>query len=132
MGALRAGSALTLTGIDCGRGAGINMFVRAANFGAGGTYPMGDGDGSVHIDWTPDARTSTAANEMWSAPGMARVVNNVLVRGGSGSLTISSISAEWVSGSFSFEVVPSPSNRDTGTKMLQGNFELSFRQRTLC
>ena len=132
MGGLRAGSSLTLTGADCGRGAGINMLIRATNFGAGGTCPMGEGDGGASITWTPDARTSAAANEAWSAAGIARVVNNTIVRGGSGSLTITSISGDWVSGSFSFEVVPNPSNRDTGRKMLQGNFELSFRQRTIC
>jgi len=132
MSALRAGSNLSLTGADCGRGAIFGILIRAANLSAGGTYPVGELDGTASINWTPDARTSAAANEAWSAPGLPRVVNNVLVRGGSGTVTISSISGDWVSGTFSFEVVPNPSNRDTGMKTLQGSFELSFRERTIC
>ena len=108
------------------------MLVRAANFTAGGTYSVGDGDGGASVNWTPDARTGAAAGEAWSAPGISRVVNNTIVRSGSGSLTVSSISGDWISGTFSFEVAPNPSNRDTATKMLQGSFDLSFRERTIC
>ena len=132
MGALRAGSALSLTAGDCGSGAVLSMLVRAANFTSGQTYQVGDGDGMVTANWTPDARTGAAAGEAWSAPGLSRVGNNVIVRPGSGLLTITSISADWVAGTFTFENLANPSNRDVGTKTVQGSFELSFRERTIC
>ena len=125
--ALRAGSALIVTGGDCSSGAFLNINVPNLSVG---TY--GVGPGAVTVSWTPDARTASAANEAWSAPGIPRVVGNAIVSGGSGSVTISSISSDWVSGSFSAEVVASPSNRDTGAKTVQGSFELSFRDRTIC
>jgi hypothetical protein len=124
---LRAGSALSLVGGDCGSGASLGIMV--PNLSAG-TY--GVGPGAVTVSWTPDARTSNAAQEAWQAPGTPRVVGNAIFSGGSGSVTISSISSDWVSGSFSVEVVANPSNRDTGSKTVQGIFELSFRERTIC
>jgi hypothetical protein len=126
-GALRAGVGLSVTGAVCGSGAILSITVPNPS---AGTYSVGPG--AVTVSWTPDARTGSAANESWSAPGTPRVVGNVLVTGGSGSVTISNVSSDWVSGSFSAEVVASPSNRDTGSKTLQGNFELSFRERTIC
>ena len=126
-GALRAGSVLSVTGNDCGSGAHLSINVPNLSVG---TY--GVGPGAVTVSWTPDARTSSAANEAWYAPGTPRVVGNAFVTGGSGSVTILSISSDWVSGSFSAEVVANPSNRDTGPKTVQGSFELSFRDRTIC
>ena len=108
------------------------MLVRSPNLTAGGVYQVGEGDGRVSVNWTPNARTGAAASEAWSAPGTPRLVGGTFVRGGSGSVTISSISGDWITGTFSFEVVAEPSNRDTATKTLQGSFELSFRQRTIC
>lgn len=126
-GALRAGSALSVTGGNCGSGAILNINVPNLSVG---TY--GVGPGAATISWTPDARTGSAANEAWYAPGTPRVVGNTIVSGGSGTVTISSISSDWVSGSFSAEVVANASNRDTTSKTVLGNFELSFRERTIC
>ncbi|NOT27724.1 MAG: hypothetical protein HOP16_16680 [Acidobacteria bacterium] len=126
-GALRAGAVLSLTGGNCSAGAIINLNVPSL---APGTYNVGPN--AVNVTWTPDARTGSAANEAWHAPAIPRVVNNVLVAGGSGSVTISSISSEWVSGTFTAEAVAGPTNRETGARMIQGSFELSFRERTIC
>ncbi len=128
-GALRAGSSISLTAANCSSGAIISILLRAPNQTVPGTYPISD---DVSVSWTPDARSSGSASEAWQAPGQSRVVNNAFVRGGSGSVTISSISGDWVSGGFNVEVIADPSNRDTGNKTLQGTFELSFRERTIC
>ena len=127
--ALRVNSVLSMAAANCGSGAGLGVMVTMPNWSAG-TYPVGSG--SVSITWTPDARTSQAAGEAWSAPGIPRVVNNVIVSGGSGSVAISSVSADWVSGSFTAEVVANPSNRDTAPKTIQGSFELPIRDRAVC
>ena len=128
-GALGAGSFLTLTGSDCGSGAHLNMSIDAPNLSAG-TYAVESG--AVSVNWTPDARTGQAAQEAWYAPGTPRVVGNAIVSGGSGSVTISSISPDWVSGSFNVEVIANPSNRDAGSKTVRGIFQLSFHDRTIC
>ena len=125
--ALRAGAALSVTGFNCGSGAGLGINVPNV---ALGTY--GVGPGAAAITWTPDGRTGNAANESWNAPGIPRVVGNAIVSGGSGSVTISLISSSWVSGSFSAEVVANPSNRDTGPKTVQGSFELPLLDRRVC
>jgi hypothetical protein len=132
MAALRVSGTLSLTGADCGRGPIIGMFIAGANMSAPGTYSVGNGAGFSTVTWTPDARSGASAGEAWTAPGIPRVVNGVLVGGGSGSVTVSSITNDWVSGSFTFEVVANPGNQDGGNKSIQGTFELSFRERTVC
>ena len=126
-GALRTGSVLALLGGDCGSGANMSINVRNLSVG---TYEVGPG--AATVSWAPDTRTGQAAQEAWNAPGTSRVVGNAIVTGGSGSVTISSISSDWVSGSFSAVVVANPSNRDAGSKTVQGSFQLSFRERTIC
>ena len=59
-------------------------------------------------------------------------MNGSFVTGGSGSVTVSSITAEWVSGTFRFEVIANASNRDVANKTIEGSFELSFKERTIC
>jgi hypothetical protein len=132
MSALRAAGNLSLVAADCGRGPNLGMLVTAPNMGGPGAYPVGNGGGFSNVTWTPDARSGASASEAWSAPGLPRVVNGVLVGGGSGSIAISSISNDWVSGSFTFEVIANPGNRDPANKTIQGTFELSFRERTIC
>jgi hypothetical protein len=127
--ALRVNSVLSMAAANCGSGANVGVSVTMPTWSAG-TYPVGSN--SVSINWTPDARTSQAAGEAWSAPGIPRVVNNAIVSGGSGSVTISSISNDWVSGSFSAEVIANPGNRDGAPKTIQGTFELPIRDRTVC
>ena len=122
------GAKLFLDGADCNRKASLNIQILSANV-MSGTYSVGDK--GANVTWTPDARTSDTARERWIAPGFA-IVGAAVVSLGSGSVTISNISSEWVSGRFSFEVVPDSSNQDTSAKTLQGSFELSFRERTIC
>ncbi len=119
-GALSASSVLSITGADCGAGPVLSIIVPSL---AVGTYTVGPRAASV--SWTPDARASSAANEAWDAPGL-------LNASGSGFVTITSISADWVSGTFTAEVVPRPSNRDTSGKSVQGRFEMPIRDRRIC
>lgn len=88
-----------------------------------GTYRIGDS--GVSVNWTPDLRSSS---DQWEAPDRFATP-----AAGSGSLTITAISDNWVSGTFEFLVIPLPANRDTRPKTIQGSFELSnvFRL-TLC
>lgn len=127
--ALHVASALSVSGANCGSGAILSINVSGITPGAA-TYSVGSG--GVTITWTPDARTGEAANEAWSAPGLPRVIGNTLVRGGSGAVTITNMSSDWVSGSFSAEVVANPSNRDPAPKTVQGTFELPIRDRRVC
>jgi hypothetical protein len=130
--ALRAGPGISLYGTDCGRGANLQVVVTAPSITIR-TYSISPSTPSeVSVIWTPDARTGEAAGENWMAPGQQRIVDGKLVTGGSGSVTITSISGDWVSGTFNVEVEPSRTNRDTATKTLQGSFELSFRERKIC
>lgn len=125
--ALSVNSGVSLAGADCGGGASLAIRVPGLTIG---TYNVGPG--AVTVNWTPDIRTGSAANEAWNAPGIPRVVGNAIVSGGSGSVTISSISSDAVSGSFSAEVVANPSNRDTTPKSLQGTFSLAIKDRKIC
>ena len=127
--ALHVASSLSVTGANCGSGAHLSIGVTGINPGPA-TYSVGPGGATV--GWTPDARTGAAANEAWSAPGLPRVIGNTLVRGGSGVVTITGISSDWVSGSFSAEVVADPSNRDSAPKTIEGTFELPIRDRRVC
>jgi hypothetical protein len=129
MAALRVNSVLSVAAANCGSGATLGLSVTMPNWSAG-TFPVGAN--SASINWTPDARTGEAANEAWTAPGIPRAVNNVIVTGGSGSVTISSVTNDWVSGSFTAEVIANPGNRDSAPKTIQGNFELPIRDRRVC
>jgi hypothetical protein len=130
--ASRAGGSLSVVGADCGRGANLHVQVRGIDLSIPGTYPVGQSDGQAIIQWTPDARSGDAASESWQAPGIPRVVGGAFVSGGTGSVTVTSISNDWVSGTFRVEVVPNPGNRDITMKAVEGSFELSFRERVLC
>ncbi len=128
-GALRSGAILNVTAADCGRGASINIQVQ--NAAGPGTYAV-NGTPGANFGWTPDARTGASAGEAWYAPGIPRVVNNQVVSDGSGTVSITRLTGDWVSGVFSAEVIPNPQNRDSGRKRMEGRFELSFRERTIC
>ena len=127
MAALSVNGRLSLAGVNCSAGAGLGINVPST---AAGTYNVGTG--GVSITWTPDGRSGSAANEAWSAPAIPRVVGNTIVAGGSGSLTITSSSADAVSGNFSAEVIADPSNRDTAAKTVSGSFSLRIRDRSVC
>ncbi len=128
-GALRSGSTVSATGSDCGRGAVMNIMIPNAT--ATGTYTVNRALGGS-VQFTPDARTGTAAGENWEAPGIPRVVNNQIVADGTGTVSLTRITNDWVSGTFSGDLMPSPQNRDTSRKRVEGRFELSFRERTIC
>lgn len=128
-GALRSGSNVNITATDCGRGAAINVQVQ--NAAGAGTYAVNGTSGAL-FGWTPDARTSVSAGEAWYAPGIPRVVNNQVVTDGSGTVSITRLTSDWVSGVFSAEVIANPQNRDSSRKRMDGRFELSFRERTIC
>ena len=117
--AFRFHESLALFGSDCGRSAILDIGI--PDNASVGTYRIGDAGLSVR--WTPDNRT--AGGESWLAPTRP---GSSLSRG-AGSLTISSISPEWIAGTFAFEVFPFPfgANREAPSKNLQGRFELSFR-----
>ena len=129
--ASRGGSFTYLTGANCGSGGTGIVSIQLGAIAGPGTYSVSN-DG-VNVTWTPDASSGDAAGENWSAPGIPRVVGGVLVTGGSGTLTITSISNEWISGSFRFELVPSPTNRDTTTKtMLTTKFSATAVSNNAC
>lgn len=125
--ALQVGGNLSLTGGNCGTGAFMSILVRGAGVGA---FRVSNDQATVQ--WTPDAKTSTAALEAWQAPGLPRVVGNALVSGGSGSVSITSMTADWVEGSFTAELVANPNNRDPSPRTVQGTFQLPIRDRRVC
>jgi len=115
LGALRSSSTLWFTGYDCGRHAGITLQINPASLGVG-THTVADGRASAN--WTPDASSGALASvHAWDSIG------------GSGSITISSISKDWVSGTFSFDLVPFSNNPDRTRRMVQGSFDMPFREK---
>lgn len=120
-GALRSGAVIDVTAADCSSGAILTIILPGTSTG---TYNVTQG---VSVSWTPDARTSSAANERWYSPDLTGGSST-----GSGTLTVKSISGDWISGSFNVVAVPPLSNRDKTPKMIQGTFELSFKERTIC
>ncbi|MCC7009912.1 MAG: hypothetical protein IT184_13980 [Acidobacteria bacterium] len=123
--ASHSGASVSMTGAACNAGAHVSL--RFPNTGPG-TYTLGTS--TPVATWTPDARTGSA--DAWNAPGIPRVVDGKIVSGGSGSVTVTSLSSDWVSGTFRFEVVPNPANKDMANKIIEGSFELSFKERTVC
>lgn len=120
-GALRSGAFLSLVGSQCSSGAIIGL---GAPSQAVGTYPFTSGGAT--ISWTPDARTGAAASEAWEAPSIRPGVVT------SGTVTITSITSDWVSGTFTGTLAARPGNRESSTRTIQGQFELSFKERTIC
>jgi hypothetical protein len=53
-------------------------------------------------------------------------------RGGSGSVTVLSVSGSRVVGTFAVEMVPPANNPSAGTRSVQGAFDLGFSTRTVC
>ena len=123
-GALRTTSTSTVSmvGANCSSGANLNLMVKNP---AVGTFPVSQ---DVNVQWTPDARTGTAAQEQWQAPGGG----GFTVGTGSGNVTITSLTDGWVTGSFNVVVVAGFNNQDKTPKTVTGSFELSFATRTIC
>jgi hypothetical protein len=117
-GALRSSGFISLTGANCNSGANINILVPAATVGT--TYNITQQ--GVSASWTPDAKSNS--NERWEASsGPAGFTVGV----GSGTVTITSVSSDWVAGNFNVVAAAQFSNQDKTPKTIQGTFELSFR-----
>ena len=93
---------------NCSEGWLFLINIRGMNLSPG-TYEVGD---DVSASWQPDIRTSAGAGE-WSAEG----------RDGSGSVTLSRVSASGIAGSFSFMLEPrfAPAS---GVVAAEGAFDL--------
>jgi len=114
-GALRNSSAVSFTGVDCGRSAGVSLYISPAPMSVG-TYTVADG--RAYANWTPDGSSGAVAGvHAWDSIG------------GTGSITISSISDNWVSGTFNFDLVPFSNNPDRTRRTLQGSFDMGFREK---
>ena len=108
---------LSVGGGNCGNGSTINVSISGVPI-VPGTYPVGFNPGNARVQWTSNARVSNS--QTWEAPGPGL--------SGSGSVTISEISGDWVSGTFTAVLVPRP-GADTTNRSVQGTFELGFRDR---
>jgi hypothetical protein len=120
MGALRS-DRISINGFDCGRPAGMTIQLLRTEI-ATGTYVAG---ADVVAQFYPNAASGNdPANLSWDAgiPG----------RGGSGSVTVSSISGSRISGTFSFDMVPSQNNPASGSRSVQGTFDLAFGDNKIC
>jgi hypothetical protein len=118
--AFRSSGSLSFTGADCTGGAHFSMFVRPEP--TVGTYTVAQG---VTASYTPDARTSGGNAPYWDTTAITGAA-------GSGSLTITSISSDRVAGSFAFVLVPRVNSGATGTRRVEGSFELEIADKTVC
>jgi len=123
-GALRpSGTAnVSLTGSNCSVGAVISVLAKNP---AVGTFPVSN-DG-ISLRWIPDARTSTN-QDAFDAPGLSGF--NVGI--GSGTVTITSLTSDWISGTFNVVATAFFTNQDKTSKTITGSFELQFRDRVIC
>jgi len=111
-----------LTGANCSIGAFISMIVRNP---AVGTFPVSTQ--GITVNWIPDGRTSTN-QDGFDAPGVA----GLNIGTGSGTVTITSLTNDWISGTFNVVAVAMFSNQDKTPKTITGSFDLQFRDRVLC
>lgn len=117
--ALRSSGSLSMTGADCTGGAHMSISVRFEP--AVGTYTVAQG---VMVGYTPDARTS-GNSPYWETHPLTGPA-------GSGSVTITSISSNRVAGSFSFVLVPRFNSGATGTRRVEGSFDLEIADKPVC
>jgi len=89
-----------------------------------GTFPVSQ---DVSLRWTPDARSSTNQDN-FDAPGNG----GLNIGTGSGTVTITSLTNSWISGTFNVVAVPFFNNQDKTQKTIVGSFELPFRDSTIC
>jgi hypothetical protein len=117
--ALRSSGTLSLTGADCTGGAHMSIFIRPEP--GVGTYTVAQGVGA---SYTPDARTSGNFPYWETTP--------ITGAAGSGSLTITSLSSNRVAGNFSFVLVPRFNSGATGTRQVEGSFDLEIADKPVC
>ncbi|MGE3176926.1 MAG: hypothetical protein AB7O32_05625 [Vicinamibacterales bacterium] len=118
--ALRSSGSLSFTGADCTGGAYFSMFVRPEP--TVGTYTVAQG---VNASYTPDARSSGGNSPYWETAPITGAQ-------GSGSLTITSISSDRVAGSFTFVLAPRFNSTATGTRRVEGSFDLEIADKPVC
>jgi hypothetical protein len=118
----------------CGDGSQISMGARAGSWingqfvlGAAGTTQIGVGaNGSAFTD----PQTRQPLNHIVQ---YIRVVNSVAtggwfvsLAGGSGSITFNSVSPQAASGSFALTMISTPGTGSTGTRTVNGTFNVTF------
>jgi hypothetical protein len=113
--ALRASGNISLTGVDCGRGAGMSLMVVGEPAVGALTKDR------FNANWTPDARTGAAASTAWEVSGS---------RGG-GTLTITAISSSRIAGTFALDMAPF-GGAASGNRAVSGAFDLPFADRRVC
>jgi hypothetical protein len=129
---------ITISGV-CGDGSQIVLGLRAGSFitppggtpqfvlGAPGTTQIGvDGNGVAFSD----PQTLQPLNHIVQ---YVQVVNSaaaggwfVSLAGGSGSITFTSVSPQAASGSFALTMVSTPNTGSTGTRTVNGTFNVTF------
>ena len=115
-------SNIGLTGANCSIGAFLTLIVRNP---AVGTFPVSTQ--GITLGWIPDGRVSTN-QDTFDAPG----ISGLNVGLGSGTVTITSLTNDWISGNFNVIAVASFANQDKTPKTIIGSFDLQFRDRVLC
>jgi hypothetical protein len=115
-GALDSGSSVSIVAGNCS--GGQNLAITLRNDGAVGEYARD----AFTVSYTPDARTSSAALAAWDAGG------NI----GSGTVTVTTRTAERIAGSLKVTLVPRQGNPATGTLALEGSFDIPFHDRSIC
>jgi hypothetical protein len=90
-----------------------------------GTFPVSEQ--GITVSWIPDARVSNP-QDRFDAPGSA----SFNVGTGSGTVTITSLTNDWISGSFNVVAVAFFNNQDKTQKTITGSFDLQFRDRVIC
>jgi len=112
--ASRLGDRVEITGVQCGVGSVLSLVIddRALKLG---TLNVGPQFSAMFI---PDWRTDTSAEIRWEAE--------------SGSVTISAVSEARVSGNVILRMVPGGKNPRGNVRSVNGNFEVSFHDGTVC
>jgi hypothetical protein len=113
---------ISLTGANCSIGAFISVLAKNP---AVGTFPVSEA--GISLRWIPDARTSTN-QDAFDSPGSS----GFNVGTGSGTVTITSLTSDWISGTFNVVAVPFFTNQDKTQKTITGSFDLQFRDRVIC
>lgn len=134
LGALRSGGGtcspnpclpkLWLTGANCQIHANLDIQIAAPSLSVGTWLvpaSFGSGEG-VYATYTPNASSGTAAETAWRSYGGI---------GGSGSVTLTTVTEDWVSGSFDLLLVAGGGNA-SGTKSIQGAFNLRVKDSRIC
>jgi len=121
---LPGSSTAAVAGKICGGGASVTMTL-SGNLALGAT-PAGPVLSVIYSEDTrsPDASIRTA----W----LAGALGSTSPTPGTGSLTITNVSPSFVSGTFSFVLVPASENPSTGTRSLAGSFTLPFGTHQVC